>query len=136
MPPEHFDNKRVTYRRRWKYAEQIADHVWKRLIKEHLPILLPRQKWLKRTAPLKVGQTVLIPKGFTPTGFWPIGRISAIDDNDLQHLCQYKVKTKTGTFTIPAIRLEPIEAGERVHQDDDDDSDEDEGEEEAKIITQ
>ena len=135
VPPGHFDNKRVTYSRRWKYAHQIADHVWKRLIKEYLPTLLTRQKWLKSTAPLKVGQTVWILKDFTPRGLWPLERISAIEDNDTQQPRQYKVKTKTGTFTIPAIRLAPIEAEERLHHDDDD-SDEDEEEKEAKIITQ
>ena len=107
------------------------------MIKEYLPTLLPRQKWLKRTAPLKVGQTVWILKDFTPRGLWPIGRISAIDDNDTQQPRQYEIKTKTGTFTIPAIRLAPIETEERLHHDDDDDdSDEDEEEKEAKIITQ
>ena len=113
-------------------AQQIAHHVWKRLIKEYLPTLLPRQKWLKRTAPVLVGQTVWILKDFTPRGLWPIGRISAID-NDTQQPRQNEVKTKTGTFTIPAIRLALIEAEECLHHDDSDEDEEEE--EEAKIIT-
>ena len=109
-------------------------HVWKRLIKEYLPTFLLRQKRLKRTSPLKVGQTFWILKDLTPKGFWPIGRISAINNNDTQQPRQYEIKTKTGIFTILAIRLAPIEAEKGAHLDDD--SDEDDEEEEAKIITQ
>ena len=36
------------------------------------------------------------------------------------------VTTKTGIFKIPAIRLAPIEAEERLHHDDDSDEDEEE----------
>ena len=60
VPPGHFENKRVTYSRRWKYAHQIADHVRKRLIMEYLPTHLPRKKWHNRISPLKFGQTVWI----------------------------------------------------------------------------
>ena len=101
-----------------------------RLVKEFLPTLLPRQKWLKRTPPLKIGQTVWILKDLTPRGLWPIGRISSIDDNETQQPRQYEVKTRTGIFKIPAIRLAPIETEERLHHDDDSD-----GEEEAKLYT-
>ena len=134
MPPGQFENKRVTYSRRWKYSQQSADHVWTRVIKDYLPTLLPRQKWLKRTAPLKVGQKVRIFKDLTPRGLWPVGRISSIDDNDTQQPRQYEVKTKTRTFKIPAIRLAPRETEERLHQDDD--SDEDEPEANSKQIEQ
>ena len=126
MPFGHFDNKRVTYSKEWKYAHQIADLVCKPLIKESLPTFLPRQKWLKRTPRPEVGQTVCILKDFTPRGLWPIGRISAINDIDTQQSRQYEVKTETGTFTIPGIRLAPIEAEERLHHDDDDDDSDEE----------
>ena len=108
-------------------------HVWKRLIKEYLPTLLLRQRRLKCTSPLKIGQTFWILNNLTQRGFRPIGSISAINDNDTQQPRQYKIKTKTGTFTNSAIRLAPIEAEEGLHHDDD--SDKDEEEEEAKIIT-
>lgn len=117
VPPGRIDNKPVTYSKRWKYAQQIADHVWNRLIKEYLPTLLPRQKWIKRTAPLKIGQTVWILKDLTPRGLWPIGRITAIDDNDKEQPRQYIVKTTTGTFRIPAIRLAPVEAEQDISQE-------------------
>ena len=128
VPPGRIDRKPVTYSRRWKYAQQIADHVWNRLIKEYLPTLLPRQKWIKRTAPLKIGQAVWIRKDLTPRGLWPIGRITAIDDNDTEQPRQYLVKTSTGTYRFPAIRLAPIEAEQNINQ-------EEEEEEEAEQST-
>ena len=53
---------------------------------------------------------------------------------------QYEVKTRTGIFKIPAIRLAPKETEERLHNDDDSDEEEEEEEEEeeqqeAKLYT-
>ena len=134
VPAGHFDNKRVTYCRRWKYAQQIADHVWKRLIKEYLPTLQLRQKWLKRTARLKFGQTVWILKDFTPRlPFW-----KNLSYRRQRHTAASSVRSqdKNRNFHNSSIRLAPIETEERLHHDDDDNFDDDEEEEEAKIITQ
>ena len=87
------------------------------MFKKYLLTVLPIQKWLKRTAPLKVGQIVFILKDLTPRSLWPFARISAIDNKDTQQPGQYEVKTKTGTFKKPAICHAPIQAEKRLHAD-------------------
>ena len=54
--------------RQWKIAQQLADHVWKRLQKEYNPTLLLRKKWTAKTVDLKPGTLVWVLTEFTPRG--------------------------------------------------------------------
>ena len=43
MPPLQTQQP-STLSRQWKFAQQLATHIWKRLMKEFIPTLLPRQR--------------------------------------------------------------------------------------------
>jgi hypothetical protein len=36
------------FSKRWKQAQQLANAFWKRWVREYLPLLQERQKWLKK----------------------------------------------------------------------------------------
>ena len=59
MPPLQTQQP-STLSRQWKFAQQLATHIWKRLRKEFIPTLLPRQRWTKKTPPIKIGEIVWI----------------------------------------------------------------------------
>ena len=46
IPPGLFHKEDLLSRRRWKQVQYPADIFWKRWLKEYLPLLQSRQKWL------------------------------------------------------------------------------------------
>ena len=62
-------------RRRWRQVQYLADLFWSRWIKEYVPLLQSRQKWLKPERSLKVGDVVLLAESGLPRIQWPLGRV-------------------------------------------------------------
>ena len=63
---------------RWKQAQTIADMFWTRWIKEYIPTLQERQKWLYPKRNLAVGDLVLIVDESLPRGRWPLGLVEEV----------------------------------------------------------
>jgi hypothetical protein len=55
----------------WKQAHYLADIFWKRWLKEYLPQLQLRQKWIKEQSNVGVGDLVLLANEKKPRGQWP-----------------------------------------------------------------
>ena len=66
------------YRKRWRCVQHIANSFWARWLKEYLPILQARQKWLTVKRSLKVGDLVLLEEN-APRGVWPLGLVIGIN---------------------------------------------------------
>ena len=107
MPPLQTQQP-STLSRQWKFAQQLATHIWKRLMKEFIPTLLPRQRWTKKTPPIKIGEIVWILQDMTPRGLWPIGRITGNKPTDDDQIRVYFDKIRDKIASIPAIRLAPV----------------------------
>ena len=107
MPPLHTQQP-STLSRQWKFAQQLATHIWKRLMKEFSPTLLPRQRWTKKTPLIKIGKIVWILQDMTPRGLWPIGRITGNKPTDDDQIRVYFVKIRDKIASIPAIRLASV----------------------------
>ena len=106
MPPKT-NSKPLTVMKQWKFAQQLSDHVWNRLLKEFIPTLLPRQKWTSKTPPIPNGQPVWILEYLTPSEIWPLGRIESPIPSADNVIRQYNVRTHRGSVQIPAIGLDP-----------------------------
>lgn len=63
---------------RWELVKKMYQDVCSRYIREYLPRLLLRPKWLKRQDNLVVGQLVLVQDDGTSSNFWPVGRITVV----------------------------------------------------------
>ena len=59
LPPGYFC-KDVYSKRRWKQVQYLADIFWKRWLKEYLPTLLMREKWINPRRCLTPGDLVFI----------------------------------------------------------------------------
>ena len=59
------------YRRSWRSVQFLAYCFWKRWIKEYLPLLQHRQKWLQPSRNLHVGDVVLLFETSSKRCFWP-----------------------------------------------------------------
>ena len=47
LPPEMADDSDKFSRKRWRQAQLLANHNWKRWLREYIPSLQERQKWHK-----------------------------------------------------------------------------------------
>jgi hypothetical protein len=66
-------------KRRWMDAQEIVNHVWNRWMREYLPSLIERTKWLRPRRNLAVGDVVLMEMPNPKRSTWPIGRIVRVE---------------------------------------------------------
>ncbi|XP_063382985.1 uncharacterized protein LOC134669394 [Cydia fagiglandana] len=73
-----FDDSDLSLRKLWRKAQRLADMFWQRWLREILPTLVPRTKWLEERNPLKVGDLVLVVDPNSPRNMWPKGLITQV----------------------------------------------------------
>jgi len=54
------EHKDLCSRRRWKHAQVMNQHFWKRWLREYLPALTERRKWRKVARNVSEGDLVLV----------------------------------------------------------------------------
>jgi hypothetical protein len=97
--------QRDEYSRRWRHCQYIADRFWARWLKEYLPIIQHRQKWLKPQRSFACGDIVLLYDETTPRNQWPLGRIIEVDKGRDGNVRSATVKTSAGTYKRPVSKL-------------------------------
>jgi hypothetical protein len=97
------------YRKRWRQVQAISERFWKRWLKEYLPQLQLRQKWLKTNPNLKVGDIVLIVDENSPRGLWPMGLVISVSPGRDGLVCSAKIRTKSTTLVRPITKLVRLE---------------------------
>ena len=98
------------YRRRWKHAQLIIDHVWRRWLREYLPTLSARRKWQQDEPDLRENDIVLIVDPNSPRGHWPLGRVFKVLPGADGVVRTAEVVTSKGTYVRPVARLCRLEA--------------------------
>ena len=93
------------YKQRWRCVQYIAQQFWTRWIKEYLPELQKRQKWLKVHKNVKVGDVVLVLEENTPRGVWPMGLVVEVTHGSDGLVRAAKIRTKSTTLTRPITKL-------------------------------
>ena len=93
------------YTRRWKQVQYMSDLFWKRWIKEYLPELQERQRWLQLHRNVEIGDIVLVVDNSAPRGSWPLGRIVETMPDQQGNVRSVRVKTKGSTLVRPICKL-------------------------------
>ena len=109
LPPDTFVDKEISSRKRWRQAQVITTHIWRRWLREYLPTLMARKKWCKDVTSLKVGDLVLVTDPSTPRGSWPLGRIVQVFPGHDNVVRSAEVQTKFGLTKRPAVKLALLE---------------------------
>jgi hypothetical protein len=65
-------------KRRWLESQALITHFWNRWLKEYVPDLIERRKWLRPRRNLAVDDIVLVVMPNVKRGEWPIGRITRV----------------------------------------------------------
>ena len=66
------------YRKSWRLIGLLADRFWSRWLKEYLPLLQQRQKWLVESRNFQVGDVVLVIGEKSYRGQWPKALIEEV----------------------------------------------------------
>ena len=105
VPPGTFDPKDIYAKRRWKQMQYLADLFWKRWVREYLPSVQRRQKWLQPGRNLQVGDIVLIADETAPRRSWSMARVQEVIPDKKGFVRRAKVKTATTVLTRPVTKL-------------------------------
>lgn len=98
-----------SYRHRWRYIQHLANQFWARFVKEYLPELQKRSKWLEDRRNISVGEIVLVKERGLPRNLWPLGLIVTVQEGRDARVRSVIVKTKGGKFRRPIVDLVPLE---------------------------
>ena len=93
QPPGDFQPADVYCQRTWRTVQFLANVFWSRWRKEFLSSLQTRQKWIKQTRNLAVGDVVLVKESNTSRNQWPLGRITTVYPGDDGLVRTVQVKT-------------------------------------------
>ena len=99
--------------RRWKQVQYLAEIYWKRWLKEYLPMLQERQKWVRPRANVQVDDVVFIADNSKPRNTWTMGRVIKTLPDNSGFVRQVQVKTKSTVLTRPVNKLLSGEKGEK-----------------------
>ena len=103
--PDHVSAAPIPLLRRWRLCQVLTQHFWKRWSNEYLNSLQRFNKWRLLRRNLRVGDIVLVKDNHTPPCQWPLGLITSTHPGPDQLVRVVSVKTKTGTFTRPIVKL-------------------------------
>jgi hypothetical protein len=114
-PPGLFVSQDV-YRRRWRQVQYLADLFWRRWIKEYLPSLQQRQKWINPNANVKVGDIVLLVDYNTPRNSWSLGRVTETFPGEDGLVRSARIVTRSSTLVRPIHKLCLLESALDISQ--------------------
>ena len=107
--PEAVDYLDYNPRQRWRRIQELINHVWRRWMREWLPMINIRSKWWEPKRDLKVGDLVLAISVDQSRGHWPLGRVKEVFPGKDGHVRVAKVQVGRDTIMRPITKLAPIE---------------------------
>jgi hypothetical protein len=91
-------------KRRWRQVQFLADVFWHRWSKEYLATLQERQKWLKPTPNVRVGDIVLVMDN-NPRNSWSLGKVVKVEADKKGLVRVVDVKTSSSVLRRPIHKL-------------------------------
>ncbi|KAK3746973.1 hypothetical protein QZH41_002530 [Actinostola sp. cb2023] len=110
MPPGCFDDNDLVSRKKWRQSQILAEHYWKRWLREYLPTLQQRQKWHVPRRNLEIDDLVLVADDNVQRGNWPLGRVMKVIQGRDGRVRSAEIKTKSTVLHCPITKLCLLEA--------------------------
>ena len=104
LPCGLFDEHDVYVRRRWRQIQFLANVFWKRWLREYIPLLQQRQKWIYPSRNVEIGDIVLLVDN-APKNSWSLGRVVDVIMDKQGHVIIASVKTKSNILQRPVNKL-------------------------------
>ncbi|CAH8818888.1 unnamed protein product [Schistosoma curassoni] len=96
---------RDKYDKRWKQINHLANVFWKRWLREYLPSLQKRQKWLVEHRNFQKGDVVIVASDISTRGKWPSGVVEDCEIDDDGRVRTVVVRTNGGLVRRDIRRL-------------------------------
>ncbi|CAH8548192.1 unnamed protein product [Schistosoma haematobium] len=96
---------RDKYDKRWKQVNHLANVFWKRWLREYLPSLQKRQKWLVEHRNFQKGDVVIVASDISTRGKWPLGVVEDCKIDDDGRVRTVVVRTNGGLVRRDIRRL-------------------------------
>jgi hypothetical protein len=90
------DGFAICYRKCYHQANYLAGIFWHRWLREYVPTLQLRQKWLEPNRNLQPGDLVMIVSESMPRGKWPLGLIIEAHQSEDGYVRSVTIKTSLG----------------------------------------
>ena len=75
LPTDVFPESDVSSTKKWRHAQAIASHFWRRWMKEYFPTLTERKKWNVPQRNLQVYDVVALLDPNHPRGIWKLAKV-------------------------------------------------------------
>lgn len=108
LPALDIDEDRLHILSRHDLLDKLVQSFWKRWRTEYLHTLQSRDKWNTPANPITVGTVVILNTENSPPLHWPLGIIEEVFPATDGVVRVVKVKTVTGSYLRPVIRLCPL----------------------------
>ena len=105
VPPGVFAKEDLYSRKQWRHTQFIADCFWSRWIREYVPTLQQRHKWLLSKRNLAVNDLVLVVDNTVPRSRWLLGRVTRVFPGEDLCVRTAEVKTKNSRLVRPVTKL-------------------------------
>ena len=105
LPPDVFYEQDISSRRRWRHAQILTEHFWKRWLREYLPTLNERKRWWDCMGRIALGDLVLVVDPNQPRGNWLLGRVVKVFPGDDGKIRVVELRTKFGSLRRHVVKL-------------------------------
>ena len=105
LPPGDFQDGDLYSRKQWRRGQILSNHFWARWLREYLPLLQERKKWVLKRRNLAVNDLVLVVTENAPRGHWLLGRVTKVFPGKDDLVRTAEVKTKNSTLLRPISKL-------------------------------
>ena len=100
-----FTEEDLHSRKQRRRAQFLANCFWTRWMKEYLPMLQERQKWIGERRNLEVDDLVLVVDKNIPRGRWLLGRCMKVFPGRDGRVRTAEIKTKESSLIRPISKL-------------------------------
>ena len=104
FPPGTISKKDTYSKRRWFQIQYLSNIFWSRWVKEYLPLLQERKKWVAPERNVKLGDIVLVMDN-SPRNSWCLAKVVEIFKDKHELVRSVKLKTKSTELIRPITKL-------------------------------
>ncbi|XP_028416322.1 uncharacterized protein LOC114540241 [Dendronephthya gigantea] len=112
LPPEIISENDKYSKKKWRRAQLLANHYWRRWLREYIPTLQERKKWNEPKRNLQVDDLVFIADDNVPRNTWPMGRIVDVFPGPDGRVRTIDVRSKNSVYRRPVAKVCLLEAAD------------------------
>ncbi|KXJ68609.1 hypothetical protein RP20_CCG002493 [Aedes albopictus] len=106
-----FNDSPAVLKNCWQLSQILANQFWTQWLRDYLPSITRRTKWLNPIKPIEVGDIVVIVDPSFPRNCWPKGRVISTKPGADGQVRWATIQTTSGIYERPAVKLAVLDVG-------------------------